>query len=226
MDSLYGHDLLLSEEMLLLDRSLAALRTSYTRLGGDVMGVRFPLAYGSWSPQQCEILAALNAHAPSLRGWMTAKEAPDSQAVHAALKGELREDDGWQVEGPGGGRIPLPREHGLNEEEIGGYVNPDAWHSESGTLVEIEGSGAIENGAILKRITERGVLGAARHFVAIVPWQFCNQTRTKTYNYTFRDIIKPEYERAALALFETYTVFCAGGQLRADPDPGEDSDRA
>jgi hypothetical protein len=206
-----------------LDRSLDGLRTAYERLGGDVMGVRFPLAHGAWSTQQREVLAALQAHAESMRGWMTARSEPDSQAVHAALKKELSEEDGWIVEGPGDERIRLPREYGLNQEEIGGYVHPDAWHPESGTLVEVEGSGAIENGAILKRITERGVLGAARHFIAIVPWQFCNQARTNTYNYTFRDVIKPEYERAALALFDTYTVFCAGGQLRADPvDPGED----
>lgn len=201
----------------MLDRSLSAVRAAYERHGAGVMGIRFPLAYGPWNRQQEQVYAALQTHEATLRGFGRAKSDPTSDHVHTALMTELHGQDGWEIEPPGGPRLELPREHGFNQEPIAGIMHPDGWHRESGTLIEVERSGAYQTGAVLKRILERGDLGQARHFIAIVPWQYCPKSLKSTYDYTFREVIQPEYERAALALFETYTVFCIGGLLRVDP---------
>lgn len=200
----------------MLSRSLESLRAAYQRLGAGVMGVRFPLSHGPWNPQQRQVFEALKAGQQTLSGFGRAKSHPTSGDVHRVLADALDGLDGWSIERPNGARLELAREYGLNEEPMSGFVHPDGWHHDSGTILEVERGGAYQTGAVLKRVLERGELGMAEHFIAIVPWQYCPQDLSKTYDYTFREVVQPEYERAALAMFRTYTVFCVGGLLRVD----------
>lgn len=81
-------------------------------------------------------------------------------------------------------------------------MEPDGWHEESGTLIEVERGGAIQNAAVLKRLLGRGDLTQARHFIAIVPWHYARENGVP-YDHTFQSVIAAEYERAALASYAT-----------------------
>lgn len=209
----------------MLDRSLAGVKRAYRQCGGQVMGIRFPLGAGPWSEQQRQVFDALKQHEAALVGFGRAKSPPSSNDVHTHLAMELTPDLGWRVEVPGGAKISVQRGLGFNEIPIPGTpIELDGWHEESGTLIEVERGGAVQAGAVLKRILGRGDLGQIRHFIAIVPWHY-TKVNGEVYDYTFHSVIAPEYERAALANYETYTVFCVGGAVSSTTSPeGPDKD--
>lgn len=193
------------------------------------MGIRFPLGAGPWSEQQRQVLNALKQHEAALAGFGKAKSPPSSNDVHTHLAVELTPDLGWRVEVPGGAKICIQRGLGFNEMPIPGTpIELDGLHEVSGTLIEVERGGAVQTGAVLKRILGRGDLGQIHHFIAIVPWHYTKDSG-EVYDYTFHSVIAPEYERAALAHYETYTVFCVGGAVPPTtspkvPNKGTDTD--
>lgn len=198
-----------------------SLAKEYAQRGEGALALRFPLAYGRWTEQQQATFDVLQDSAKALEGWATSTPQgepparPGTMDVQDSLHRALHEVNGWQVEAPGAPKsIPVPRALGFNGEALGQF-HPDAWHEASGTIIEVEGAVAVENGSVLGKLADLGDLGHVRHFMLVVPWMYFQHTTGKVYGRVFRDVVQPSYSQLALRGFETYMVIGVGGTAPA-----------
>jgi hypothetical protein len=211
--------------MIEIVRSGRDLDSVYKDEGEGAIAVRFPLASGEWTREQHDVFNALRDNQDGLKGWATSggrgtpQNRPRTAAPHPAgslevqkvLYDALHGRKGWTFEQPGSAAsIPQPEGYGFNMSEIG-HFHPDGWHADTGTVIEVEGAAAVENGNVLKRLARYGHLQHIWNFVAVAPMRYFKAGGGHYPKRPFEHAISHDDEDLALRGFETYMVIGIGG---------------